>query len=193
MRVAFVSVPRFACAVEMLRQPQLARRPLIVGDAEVPKRVLDCSRDAGKQHVQPGMTIRSALIECPDAVIVPPDPVLYRGLWEAVLDAFADIAPEVEDQDLGCAYLNVDGLLPHYRDESALCERIVEAVRGASGLAASVGIAAGKLPAYAAASRAAGKIYAIDRGEEALFLAPIPVDLLPFDEPAIERLHLLAE
>ena len=35
MRIAFVSISRFACAIEAQRQPVLARRPLIVGDAEI--------------------------------------------------------------------------------------------------------------------------------------------------------------
>jgi len=99
VRIAFVSIPRFPCAVEGLRQPELARRPLLIGDAEQPKRVLDCSLSAHAEGVRYGMTIRQALGNCPDAVIVPPDPVLYRNAWESVLDALGDISPEVEDED----------------------------------------------------------------------------------------------
>ena len=119
MRIAFVSIPRFACAVEVQRNPRLANTPLIVGDAEQPKRVFDCLPATGR-FVYPGMTIRAALAECPEAVIVPPDPVLYRDLWENVLDALKYISPEIEDDGWGRAYINAGGLQRHYRDDHDL-------------------------------------------------------------------------
>jgi nucleotidyltransferase/DNA polymerase involved in DNA repair len=192
MRIAFVSVPRFPCAVEVQRAPHLARRPLIVGDAEQPKRVLDCSFEAAEAGVCHEMTIRTALGLCPDAVILPPDPVLYRGKWEAVLLALGEVTPEVEDEGLGRAYLNVNGLQKHYRDESALGQHVVETVRGVSGLDASVGIALGKLPALAAARMAQPDgTRVIVSGGEAGFLAPLPVHLLPLEPDDILRLQML--
>src|SRR5436190_19956351 len=96
MRIAFVSIPRFPCAVEIARQPGLADVPLIVGDAEQPRRVFERSPEAHRWGVKRGMNIRMALRQCPHAIIVPPDPVLYRSLWESALTAFAGITPEIE-------------------------------------------------------------------------------------------------
>jgi nucleotidyltransferase/DNA polymerase involved in DNA repair len=192
VRIAFVSIPRFPCAVEVQRRPVLARRPLIVGDAEVPKRVLDCSLDASAERVHHGMTVRQALSECPDAVIVPPDPVLYRAKWESILDALGDISPEVEDEDSGRAYMNIGGLESHYRDDMALAAQIVETVRAASELNASVGLANGKFLALAAATCAGpSQSQVIPAGGEGAFLAPLSVDLLPVDPEVIHRLRLL--
>jgi nucleotidyltransferase/DNA polymerase involved in DNA repair len=191
MRIAFVSIPRFACAVEAQRNPLCAQKPLIVGDSEQPKRVLDCSSEAHKQGVRPEMTVRQALGYCPDAVVVSPDPVLYRSVWERVLDAFADVTPEVEEKDLGSAYLNVGGLTAHYRDEASLCERIIDTVRDACGLEASLGQAEGKFPSLAASTTATpGQARIVPRGEEAGFLAPLPVELLPLETDLVDRLHL---
>lgn len=192
MRIAFVSIPRFPCAVEIGRDPALGRRPLIFGDADQPKKVFDCSEDAWSRGVRPGMAIRKALALCPEADVIPPDPVFYRRRWEAVLDALDEVAPEVEDEGLGRAYLNVRGLQAHYPDEAALGARILETVRAASGLEASVGIAEGKYPAFAAATLAAASTtLALPRGGEAAFLAPLPVDLLPVSAETVSRLRLL--
>jgi nucleotidyltransferase/DNA polymerase involved in DNA repair len=138
------------------------------------------------------MTVRQALSECPDAVIVPPDPVLYRAKWESILDALGDISPEVEDEDSGRAYMNIGGLESHYRDDMALAAQIVETVRAASELNASVGLANGKFLALAAATCAGpSQSQVIPAGGEGAFLAPLSVDLLPVDPEVIHRLRLL--
>jgi nucleotidyltransferase/DNA polymerase involved in DNA repair len=186
VRIAFVSIPRFPCAIEAQRESALAARPLIVGDAEQPKRVLDCSLRASAEGVGHGMTIRQALGNCPDALVVPPDPVLYRGRWESILDALVDLTPEVEDEEMGRAYLNVTGLESHYRDDESLMSRIVETVRAAGGLDARVGLASGKFPAFAAALDQA----VVPAGGEGEFLAPFDVGLLPVDPEIVYRLRL---
>ncbi len=92
-----------------------------------------------EQGVRYGMTIRQALSRCPEAEIVPPDPVLYRTAWETVLAALGEVSPEVEDEELGRAYVNVKGLEHHYRDDEALASHIIEVVLNASGLEARRG------------------------------------------------------
>jgi nucleotidyltransferase/DNA polymerase involved in DNA repair len=192
MRVAFVYIPRFPCAVEVQRRPDLAGQPLIVGDAEQPKRILDCSQEAYEAGVRYGMNLRKALGLCPQAAVLPPDPVLYRSRWRGVLDALDEIAPQVEDEELGRAYLNVAGLERHYRDDGHLAARICETVRAASGLLPRIGIAGGKLPARAAASSVEpGGVCAVPPGSEAAFLAPMDVDLLPVEVDVVERLRML--
>ena len=192
MRVAFVSVSRYPCAVEISRRPVLAHGPLIVGDSDQPKRVLDCSEEAQRWGVHRGMSVRNALGACPHAVLVPPDPVLYGNLWEATLAAFAAVTPEVEDEEWGQAYLNVAGLQPHYRDEHELGLRIIEAVYAATGLEASAGIASSKLTALAAAhSVPAGDVCIVPDDGAAGFLSSQPVELLPVDPDVSAHLRLL--
>ncbi|HWC29470.1 MAG TPA: DNA polymerase Y family protein [Dehalococcoidia bacterium] len=191
MRIAFVSIPRFPCAVEVLHRPQLTRRPLIVGDAEEPKRVLDCSQDAGDRGVQRGMTVRQALGKCPEAVIVPPDPVLYRQTWESILDALSDVSPEVEDEEWGRAYVNAGGLEAHYRDDEALTAEIVTTIRDASGLEAGVGLANSKFLAFAVATcPPADQRRVVPADGEGAFLAPLDVRLLPVEPEVVYRLQL---
>jgi nucleotidyltransferase/DNA polymerase involved in DNA repair len=192
VRIAFVSIPSFPCAVEVSRRPLLTRLPLIVGDAEQPRRVLDRSPEAAQRGVRPGMQIRKALGLCPDAAVLPPDPVLYRNVWQTALDAFWRLTPEVEDAEMGRAYLNATGLQAIYRDEAELADRILDTAYGATGLHASAGIANGKLPALVAASSVApGETCIIAPGEERDFLAPHSVELLPVAPEVVERLQAL--
>ena len=192
MRIAFVSIPRFPCAVEVWRQPSLAGQPLIIGDAEQPKRVLDCSEEAGNRGVRCDMTIRQALSHCPEATVLPPDPVLYRSTWESVLDALGEVSPEIEDEDLGRAYANVRGLEGHYHDEKALASHLIATVLDAASLEAAVGIGEGKFPALAAGTTCApGESCIVPAGTERAFLAPLSTRLLPLEARMLTRLDLL--
>ncbi len=176
----------------MQRQPRLARQPLIVGDAEQPKRVLDCSESAREQGVHYGTTIRQALSRCPEAVVVPPDPVLYRAIWESVLAALGEVSPEVEDEELGRAYVNVEGLDAHYADSEALAAHLIEVVRNASGLEPRLGMAAGKFAAFAAGTTCGSReTRVIPAGRERDFLAPLSIQMLPVEPEVISRLQLL--
>ena len=138
------------------------------------------------------MTVQQALGLSPDAVIVPPDPVLYRNVWDTVLSALDDISPEVEDEEVGRAYLNASGLQSLYRDEQALGRCTLNAVKAASGLDAATGIAAGKFTAFAAAfAGCSGEPCVVPPGEEGAFLAPFDVGLLPVSAETNRRLRLL--
>jgi nucleotidyltransferase/DNA polymerase involved in DNA repair len=138
------------------------------------------------------MTVRQALSSCPDAVILPPDPVLYLGKWESILEALSFVCPEVEDEEAGRAYVNVTGLDTHYRDDDALASHIVETVLTASGLEAGVGLANCKFSALAAAACAPlRQSKVVSPGDEAAFLAPLDIELLPLEPAILFRLHLL--
>jgi nucleotidyltransferase/DNA polymerase involved in DNA repair len=192
MRAACVFVPRFPLAIELASGRAPRGRAVIIGEAaDGRKAVLDCSPQAEAQGVRPGMPVREALGLCRDAIFLPPDPVRYHEASEAFLRTFAGISPLVEGSDLGLAYVGVDGLQGHYRDEMSLGEALVRAVGDGVGLAASVGIAEGKFPAWAAAAVSApGEVTAVPLGQERKFLAPLDVSLLPASPETLRRLDL---
>jgi nucleotidyltransferase/DNA polymerase involved in DNA repair len=192
MRIAAVFLPHLPCAAEALRDPSLADTPLIVGDSEQPKTVLDCSSQAQAAGVRPGMQIRQAISRCPAAVFLPPDPAHYRDTWDAALSALDEISPEVEDSRLGRAYVNIAGLEPHYASDLDLGSTVLNAVREASGLEAGVGIGGSRFVAYAAAVVSApGEVTVVPDGMDAAFLAPLDVSLLPVTPQTLERLQAL--
>jgi len=192
MRAACVFVPRFRLAVELASGRAPRGRAVVIGEAaDGRKAVLDCSPEAEAQGVRPGMPVREALGLCRDAVFLPPDPIRYHEMSEAFLSALAGVSPLVEAGDLGLAYVGVHGLQGHYEDEMALGEALVRAGREGVGLEASVGIAEGKFPSWAAAAVSApGEVTAVPAGKEREFLAPLDVSLLPGSPEALRRLDL---
>ncbi len=214
MRIACIYVPSFAVAVERSASGgRLAGRPVIVYQRNA---VVDASLEA--HGVVRGLPLRQAKALCPHAVFLEANVSLYRDVAGAMLDALERVAPLVEDAELGVAYADISGLDGHYAAASseasvrrgarpggarqrehgsdvefALASALVGAVRDATGLLASAGIADGKFVAWVAASMAVpGDAISVPPGRERAFLCDKPVALLPFGPELAARLELLA-
>ncbi len=107
------------------------------------------------------------------------------SLWEAMLDALDDVSPLVDDARTGLAYLDMRGM-PGEPHEWMAHVRTCLAPFAAP---LSIGAAADKFTAYAAARRSGDTI--CSPGDEARFLAPLSIDLLDIDERLRERLRML--
>ena len=188
MRVACVLVPSFFVAVARRGDPELCDQPLVVYQRNA---VVDVSVEAGR--LRSGVSLRQAKALAPHAVFIEASQALYREVGEALLEALESVTPVVEPAGAGCAYADLSGLSGHYRDEFALAGALVEAVRGATGLLASAGIANGKFVALVAASSAPpGDAGIVLPGREREFLHDKDVSLLPFDAEMVRQLDLLA-
>ena len=189
MRISCVAIPSFAVAIERLRTPDLACQPVIVYDRSA---VVDASLEA--TNCRPGLPLRQAKALYPHATFIEADHARYRAAFDTMLDALEEVTPLVEPAAVpGCAFADIGGLQGHYQDELALAETIVESVRDATGLLASVGLADGKFVAWVAASEVSpGDAGIVTSGREQEFLHDKDVSLLPFDAGVSERLHLLA-
>lgn len=189
MRIACVAIPSFAVAIERRRAPDLAGQPVIVYDRNS---VIDASLEAS--GCRAGLPLRQAKALYPHATFIQADHARYRAVYDTMLDALEEITPLVEPASLlGCAFADIGGLQGHYRDEFALAETTVAAVRDATGLLASVGVAGGKFVAWVAASEVTpGDAGVVAPGREQEFLYDKDVSLLPLDTNVSERLHLLA-
>jgi len=151
--------------------------------------VLDCSLGAEVSGVRRGMRMSEAIGLCHRAVVLPPDMPYYGRLFDEVLDYLETQSPVVEGAGQGLAYLSLDGLPV---EAGALAEGLISGVHRRTGFMASVGVAGGKFPARVAAETSRpGLAKVVEMGDEAEFLAPLAVDLLPLTEAMRWRLDLL--
>jgi DNA polymerase-4/protein ImuB len=165
---------------------------VILGDTtEQRGAVLDCSVEAEAQGVRVGMPLRQALGLCSSASFLRPDLPGYGDAFDWILRALEAVSPLVEPAAAGCAFVGLDGLDGHYRDEMALGDALAQAVRHASGLVPSIGLAEGKFTARVAATVSApGEVCLVPPGQEKKFLAPIDVSLLPCSRNTLRHLGL---
>ena len=162
-RIAHLDMDAFYASVELLRYPELRGRPVVVGGRRVdaPKARADgtmsyarladyagrgvvttSTYEARALGVFSGMGMMKAARLAPDAILLPADFDAYRKHSRLFKAAAANIAPKLEDRGIDEIYLDlteVDG------SEHDIALRLKLAVRDATGLSCSIGIAPNKL------------------------------------------------
>ena len=143
--VLHVDMDQFIAAVELLRRPELAGRPVVVGgDGDPTKRgvVSTASYEAREYGVHSGVPLRTAARRCPEAVFLAVDRELYEAASAKVMEALhqADVVVEVLGWDEAFLAVETD-------DPEGVAREIQQRVRAATDLDCSVGIGQNKLQA----------------------------------------------
>jgi DNA polymerase IV len=144
--VLHLDLDQFIAAVEVLRRPELAGLPVIVGGRGDPTEravVSTASYEARAFGVGSGMPLRLAARKAPSAVILPVDGPAYTAASAEVM-AILRAQPGVVVEVLGWdeAFLGV-----RTADPAALAREVQAAVLGATRLHASIGIGDNKVRA----------------------------------------------
>lgn len=122
------------------------------------------------------MPLRTAERLCPQGVFLPGRPDRYRELSDQVMRIFASYTPLVEPISLDEAFLDVTASRAAFGDGPTMGAAIKRRVRVEIGLAVSVGVASNKLCAKVASDlRKPDALVVVPDGEEAAFLAPLPI------------------
>lgn len=137
--VLHVDLDQFIAAVEVLRRPELAGLPVVVGGHGDPtlRGVVATASYAAREHgVRSGMPLRTALKRIPDAVFLPADNAAYEEASEGVMDVLRSVpGATVEVMGWDEAFVGVET-----DDPEALAAEIRAAVLAATDLHCTVGI-----------------------------------------------------
>jgi len=176
--ILYAEVPCFYAAVERALDPSLADRPVIVGGD--PRRrgvVQDATEDARALGVAPGMTMQEALQRCPRARALRTHMPRYRETARRVRALLLRRIDRLEAEGLHGAYLDVGEAGEPARAVALGLHALVQAELA---LPLRIGLASNKLVARLAAEDAGeAGVREVAAGDEAGFLAPLPVSRLP--------------
>jgi len=177
--IAHFDLDAFFVEVEVLKDPSLRGRPLIVGGSRERGVVTTCSYEARAFGVRSAMPMGQALQRCPQAVVLPGSRGDYSRYSRWVTDIIGDSAPCFEKASIDEFYVDLTGL-DRFHDVLGWTVALRERIRRETGLPISFGLAANKLVAKMATNEAKPNGYLhIPQGREAEFLAPLPVGRLP--------------
>ena len=185
--VLHVDLDAFFVAMETLRRPELAGKPVAVG-FDGPRGVVStASYEARTFGVHSALPAAQARRRCPRLIFLPVDFPYYAEASERFHAILRDYTPACERAGADEAYLDVAGCERLFGDGEAIARTIRARVRGEIGIAASVGVAANKLVAKVASDAAKPDgLRVVPAGGEAAFLAPLPVRDLPMVGPRME-------
>jgi DNA polymerase-4 len=187
--LAHLDLDAFYAAVEELEQPELRERPLVVGGDPRGRGVVATANYVARRYgIHSAMSCAEALRRCPHAVFLRPRHRTYSEYSRAVWSAVREVVPTVERTGLDEGYLDVGEVAADFVRARAVAEAVQAAVRGATSLSCSLGVASSKVVAKIASDRRKpGGVTVVPRGREAAFLAPFPIRRLPGVGPRSEE------
>jgi DNA polymerase-4 len=186
--ILHVDLDAFYASVEVLDNPALAGRPVLVGGTGPRGVVAAASYEARRYGIHSAMPMARARRLCPEAVILPPRFDAYQAKSAEVQAIFRSFTPLVEPLALDEAFLDVTGAGRLFGTAPRIGATIRSRIRAETGLTASVGVATTKLVAKLAGEAAKPDgMRVIEAGTEIGFLHPLPLRRLWGVGPATEK------
>jgi DNA polymerase IV len=193
--ILHVDLDAFYASVEVLDNPQLRGKPVLVGGTGLRGVVAAASYEARRFGVHSAMPMARARRLCPQAIVLPPRFDVYETKSRAVHQIFQEFTPVIEPIALDEAFLDVTGAVraasrrPYRGDTprppgrlgtgAEIGAAIRARIRAQTGLTASVGVAPNKLLAKLASDDAKPDgMLVVEPGGELAFLHPHPVGRL---------------
>jgi DNA polymerase IV len=194
MIVGHLDLDAFYAAVEELEDPTLRAKPLVVGgDPHGRGVVATANYEARTFGIHSAMSCAEALRRCPHAIFIRSRHSLYREYSQHVWDTVRGVVPAVERTGLDEGYLDVGEVAGTFLAARKVAEAVQTAVRAATSLTCSLGVASSKVVAKIASDhRKPGGLTVVPAGHEARFLAPFDVRRLPGVGPKAEQRLLQA-
>ncbi|HEY9713927.1 MAG TPA: hypothetical protein V6C72_10680, partial [Chroococcales cyanobacterium] len=196
-RIACLRIPRFPIAVHQKHEPILKGAPFVLleestGSSLSRMRVLMCSEMASKKMVVAGMKVPVARSTCADLALREYDAKLYcqerKKLVGELIVCSPRVSAKVSARDQGIFLLDAQGLRLR-GGESKLCRDLLQLSSKNGFTQGRVGVADSAYAALVATRFKNRRWYIVPPGEDAQFLAGLPLSQLPLDSESLEILR----
>ena len=149
--VVLVDLDAFYASVEMVEDPNLLGKPLLIGGSPTGRGVVAAaSYEAREFGCHSAMAMARALRLCPKAVILRPNLQLYRKYSQQVMDILRCESELIEQMSIDEAYIELTSIVDSMAEAEGLAHRMQGRIRVEMGLPCSVGLASNKIVAKVA-------------------------------------------
>ena len=145
--IIHLDMDAFYPAVEVLDNPALKGKPVIVGGGRERGVVSSASYEARKFGVHSAQPMATAMRLCPEGIFLPVRMSRYKEVSERVFKIFYRFTPLVEPLSIDEAFLDVTGSTRLFGEPIEIAKKIKQMVLEETGLTVSAGVAPSKFVA----------------------------------------------
>jgi DNA polymerase IV len=179
--VCHLNIIGFKAAVAAVKDKNLSFRPFVIAGVTGGRSLaLDCSPEAVKQGIMPGMALAAAQRQVKDLIVLSPDIQAYQVMNNELEKVAAQYAPVWENDKAGNLYLDITGTSRIFGPPADCSSRILREIYEQAGIKPAAAVASNKLVSKVATRtiRPTGLIQ-IYNGTEAEFLSHQDIRILP--------------
>jgi len=178
--IIHLDLDAFFASVEELLDPSIVGLPILVGGSPEGRGVVSSASYAARAYgVHSAMPMSQALRLCPQAIVRSGHRRDYSSYSRRVMAILSEYTPLLEPISIDEAFLDVTGCEGLFGPADVLAHRLQERILAELGLPSSLGVASNKLVAKIASDLAKPRgIRVVPPGDEAAFLAPLPIERL---------------
>ena len=177
--IAHFDLDSFFVSVEVLKNPSLKGKPVLVGGHSERGVVAACSYEARKFGIHSAMPMKQAMQLCPHAIVTNSSRGDYSKYSQIVTDIIAAKAPLFEKASIDEFYIDLTGM-DKYFDPYQWTINLREEIIEKTGLPISFALASNKLISKIATNEAKPNGYMqVAPGFEKSFLGPLKANKIP--------------
>ncbi len=178
-QIIHLDMDAFYASVEVLDNPELKGKPVIVGGPKQRGVVSAASYEARKFGVHSALPTAQAMALCPQGFFLPVRMARYKEVSDQIFEIFHRFTPLVEPLSIDEAFLDVTASQQLFGPAEAIARRIKNVVREDIGLTVSAGVAPSKLVAKIASDlNKPDGLTVVPEGKVRQFLSPLPIERL---------------
>lgn len=187
--ILHVDMDAFFVSVELLERPELRGKPVVVGGRPDQRGVVSAaSYEARRFGIHSAMPLRTAAKLCPHAIFLDGHHDKYGQWSDRVATILAKFSPIVEMVSIDEAYLDLAGTEKLHGPPFSAAHKLLRMITSETSLPCSAGLASTRLVAKVASDQAKPRgLLWVPAGQEAQFLAPLPVRKIPGIGEVTER------
>ena len=140
-----VDLDAFYASVEILDNPELKNKPVIIGGNGKRGVASTCNYIARKYGIHSAMPMQRALKLCPNAIIISGNHDRYSQMSKMVMNIFKDFSPIIQQVSIDEAFLDMSGTQKLFGHPYEVAKKLKNKVFNETGLTISVGIGPSKL------------------------------------------------
>ncbi|MBU0529015.1 DNA polymerase IV [bacterium] len=173
--IIHLDLDAFFCSVEVLNNPKLSGKPIVVGGKPEQRGVVAAaSYPARKFGIHSAMPMSRAMRLCKELIILPPNFKSYRTYSMIVMKILEQEADLVEQISVDEAFMDVTSRISDWNEAVNIAKKLQNKLSANIGLSSSIGVATNKMIAKIASDYdKPNGLTIVMPGEEKSFLFPL--------------------